>query len=188
VLHIWPFSFPLIWWYFSLLNGSQKCKSQGFWSWNSGLHSLARHVPYVLHANWMIAAYGERHRVWPVLGFNHRVEFTCIELLRNVMTAREWSARRMQHTQQLRNLKLLHVMVFCNAMECEPNILHVLGKETVQTFSRCHVSQYTNQMYESPVWRLGGLINTAWGIKTKLRGLSPRENYTDRATADCRRS
>jgi hypothetical protein len=25
-------------------------------------------------------------------------------------------------------------------------------------------------------------------LKTKLRGLSPRANYTDRATADCRRS
>jgi hypothetical protein len=33
---------------------------------------------------------------------------------------------------------------------------------------------------------LGNIISTAIGIK--LHGLSPRANYTDRATAACRRS
>jgi hypothetical protein len=37
-------------------------------------------------------------------------------------------------------------------------------------------------------WFFGNVINKIGTIETKLRGLSSRANYTDRATAVCRRS
>jgi hypothetical protein len=49
------------------------------------------------------------------------------------------------------------------------------------------------QKDESTVWHPGlfaklGAVAFPKFIKTKLSGLSPRANYTDRATAACRRS
>jgi hypothetical protein len=53
----------------------------------------------------------------------------------------------------------------------------------------CHDRQYENRGYALHIGM--GLMESRTPYtkkKTKLRGLSPRANYTDRATAACRRS
>jgi hypothetical protein len=63
----------------------------------------------------------------------------------------------------------------------EPMSLHCL--ETAQ-FPQYPVTALSRQLMEQTRYSGGYRMKT----KTKLRGLSPRENYTDRATAACRRN
>jgi hypothetical protein len=46
----------------------------------------------------------------------------------------------------------------------------------------------THEKEEECIQDFGGNIRRKEGTKTKLRGFSPQANYTDRATAACRRS
>jgi hypothetical protein len=81
-------------------------------------------------------------------------------------------------------------------------LLYTLTAETlvnIYTKLRCGTSQNTikcQQLYNSVITTAFIIFTVQNGMQqlnlsskiTKLRGLSPQANYTDRATADCRRS
>jgi hypothetical protein len=58
----------------------------------------------------------------------------------------------------------------------------------VSTSGRFNIGVSEQAAAASETFRDSFFFVTAWQLKTKLRGFGPRANYTDRATAVCRRS
>jgi hypothetical protein len=140
-----------------------------------------------------------------------------LERYRQIQYSTQWVAPATLHPQMCRGLLLLVMALlhFCCALAsssvsaCYTQSVGLLGWEigpsqgpkpthssrqiehkhtSIHASSGIRTHDHSNRASEhSSCLRPSGNCDRQWKIIKKLRGLSPRANYTDRATAACRR-